>query len=217
MYHTLLFDLDGTLVDSAAGAKHALDLALASVGRAPVTEAQIRSFMGPPLARSLARLGLEGGELELVWQRYGAYYRAEGLARTRPVAGMPELVARLSRRGFRLAVATCKPWAYCGPTLELCGFPPCFEVVAGSFHDGVGEDKQAVIAAALARLGRAEAPLMIGDRADDVLGARALGLPCLGVDFCGYARPGELEEAGALAVVQSPARLETFLTSSDGR
>lgn len=172
MYRTLLFDMDGTLVDSAAGARHALNRALATVGRPPVSEARIRSFMGPPLAR----LGLAGAELEQVWQRYAVCYRAEGLARTVPVAGMPELVARLAGQGFRLAIATCKPWEYCGPTLELCGFPPCFEVVAGSFHDGVGEDKSGVIAAALARL----AP------------------------------------AGALAVVNSPAQLEAYLTAPNG-
>ena len=216
MYRTLLFDMDGTLVDSAAGARHALNRALATVGRPPVSEARIRSFMGPPLARSLARLGLAGAELEQVWQRYAVCYRAEGLARTVPVAGMPELVARLAGQGFRLAIATCKPWEYCGPTLELCGFPPCFEVVAGSFHDGVGEDKSGVIAAALARLAPAEAPLMIGDRADDVLGAQSQGIPCLGVDFCGYAVPGELAAAGALAVVNSPAQLEAYLTAPNG-
>ena len=217
MFRTLLFDMDGTLVDSAAGAKYALDAALASVGRPPVTAEQARSFMGPPLAVSLAGLGLAGLELERVWQAYGAVYRAEGLGRTRPVAGMPELIARLDRRGFRLAIATCKPWDYCGPTLKLCGFPPCFAVVAGSFHDGAGENKREVIAAALARLAPVREAVMIGDRAEDVLGARACGLPCLGVDFCGYAAPGELEAAGALDVVRTPAQLEAYITAADRR
>lgn len=98
-----------------------------------------------------------------------------------------------------------------GAARELCGFPDCFEVVVGSLHNGIPEDKTAVLREALRLmgLGPGEA-VMIGDRAWDVLAARRLGLDCIGVELCGYAGPSELEDAGA-AVARDIAGLEALL------
>jgi phosphoglycolate phosphatase len=126
---------------------------------------------------------------------------------------MVELTARLKTAGFRLAIATCKPWAYCGPTLAQCGFLDCFEAVSGSYHkrgprgEGGGHPG-----------GPAPPGCSRGDRADDrrpggrCAWARTWGIPCLGVEFCGYADPGELAGAGAVAVVRTAGELERFLT-----
>lgn len=215
MVEALLFDLDGTLVDSAEGIRRALNRAAATVGGKSFSREDIRHFMGSPLEEVLAdRFGYDRATALLVRERFLPLYRADGLSATTAAPGMAELVRRLKAAGFRLAVASCKPWVLCGPTLELCGFSGCFEAVVGSGHNGVPEEKDAVIREALRLLDvPREAALMIGDRAVDVLGAAACGLPCVGVDFCGYAQPGELEGAGALAVFHTAAGLERFLTA----
>ena len=177
MYSTLLFDMDGTLIDSEASIWISLCHALEAAGQPPIPRERTREFIGPPLDRTLSDLlGLSGETFQRVWDGYAAHYRQVGLYGSEPVPGMPELVARLKKRGFRLAVATCKPWDYCGPILELCGFGDSFEVVAGSFHNGVPENKAAVIRDALRQLNAGtEGVLMVGDRAADVAGSRACG------------------------------------------
>lgn len=213
MYQILLFDMDGTLVDSAEGIYRSLRCALEAVGGPELLRSEVRHFMGTPLEEVLQkRFGCDKGTALRVREHYLVHYRDHGLHATLPIPGMAELTARLKTAGFRLAVATCKPWVYCGPTLEQCGFSGCFEAVAGSYHNGVPEEKPAVIREALRLLDvGAETALMIGDRAVDVLGARECGIPCVGVEFCGYADPGELSRAGAVTVVHTAGELERFL------
>lgn len=214
MYATLLFDLDGTLIDSAQGVYTSLRYAMEAVGVPPVRPEDIRHFLGSALDDVLAqRCGLDPATIAWVHDTYLRHYRDTGLYQTVPAPGMVALTARLRDRGFRLAIATCKPWELCAPTLEVCGFAPCFEAVAGSYHNGVPEEKSAVIREALRLLNcPARDALMIGDRAVDVTGAKACGLPCVGLELCGYADPGELAQAGAVAVATSAGELEALLT-----
>ena len=81
----------------------------------------------------------------------------------------------------------------------------------------VNEEVRQRVLEAMRQLGLTERDLpqvlMVGDRKFDVLGARACGVDCAGVEFFGYAPPGELEEAGAVAVVKTPEELEEFILS----
>ena len=148
MYPTLLFDMDGTLIDSADGVFQSLRYAMESVGGPELPRGAVRHFLGTPIERVLqTRFGCDAQTALLVRERFLNHYRDHGLYATVPVPGMVELTARLKTAGFRLAIATCKPWAYCGPTLAQCGFLDCFEAVSGSYHNGVPEEKAAVIRA----------------------------------------------------------------------
>lgn len=188
MYQTLLFGMDGTLIDSAEGVFYSLYYAMESAGGSELLRSEVRHFLGSPLRQVLReRFGCEGETLRRIEECYAAHYREHGLYQTVPAPGMVELTTR------------------------------CFEAVAGSYHNGVPEEKSAVIREALRLLNApANTALMIGDRAADVYGARACGIPCIGIDFCGYADPGELEQAGALAVVHTAEELECFLNSKHG-
>lgn len=216
MYPTLLFDMDGTLIDSAEGVYVSLRYAMEAVGLSPVRRDQIRHFLGSALDDVLAqRYGLDPDTIARIHHIYLRHYRDKGLYETVPVPGMVELTARLCQQGFRLGIATCKPWSLCSPTLELCGFSDCFEVVVGSYHNGVPEEKAAVIQEALRLLDcPPDQAVMIGDRNIDVLGARVCGLPCVGLELCGYADPGELAEANAAAIAHSARELEMILTAN---
>lgn len=213
MYRTLLFDMDGTLIDSAEGVFRSLCWAMASVDGPALPRSEVAHFLGTPIEDVLQeRFGCDRETALLIRERFLTHYREVGIYDTLPVPGMVELTARLKAEHFRLAIATCKPWVYCAPTLAHCGFSDCFEAVSGSYHNGVPEEKSAVIQEALRLLDApAETVLMIGDRAGDVMGAHAFGIPCVGVDYCGYANPGELARAGALLVIHTVAELERFL------
>ena len=100
------------------------------------------------------------------------------------------------------------------PICEKFGFAPSMETITGSPPVGDWE-KVDIIRETMRRLGLSEADkpsiLMVGDRKFDVLGAKECGIDCVGVEFFGYASPGELEEAGAVAVVQTAEELERFI------
>ncbi len=127
---------------------------------------------------------------------------------------MAELCRRLKERGYVLALASSKPEAMCVPICERFGFAPFLDTVVGS-APGDDWEKEDVIREAMSRLGLTEAQrdeiLMVGDRKFDVLGARACGIACVGVEFFGYAQPGELAQAGAVAVIQTAEELETYI------
>ena len=217
MYHYIFFDLDGTLTDSKKGILNCLRYAFEKMGRPVPPEAALLKFIGPPLQDSFREFcgfteeeALRG--IRLFRERYAPIGKFENAA----APGMPELCARLKERGFVLALASSKPEEMCVPICEKFGFAPSMTVITGSPPVGDGS-KADVIRETMRRLNLTEADspsvLMVGDRKFDVLGARECGIACVGVEFFGYAAPGELAEAGAVAVVRTAEELEAFLTA----
>lgn len=217
MYHYIFFDLDGTLTDSKEGILNCLRYAFQKMGRPVPPEETLLKFIGPPLQDSFSEFcgftpeeALQG--IRLFRERYAPIGKFENAA----APGMPELCARLKKQGFVLALASSKPEEMCVPICEKFGFAPSMTVITGS--PPVGDwSKADVIRETMRRLGLTEADrdsiLMVGDRKFDVLGAKECGIACLGVEFFGYAAPGELAAAGAVAVVHTAEELEAFLTA----
>lgn len=217
MYHYIFFDLDGTLTDSKEGILNSLRYAFEKLGEPVPPESTLINFIGPPLQESFARFcgfsqekAIEG--IRLFRERYVPIGKFENAA----APGMPELCGRLKERGYVLALASSKPEEMCVPICEKFGFAPSMETITGSPPVGDWE-KAEIIQETMRRLGLGEADkeaiLMVGDRKFDVLGARARGIDCVGVEFFGYAAPGELKEAGAVAVVRTAEELERFILS----
>ena len=216
MYSYLFFDLDGTLTDSKEGILNSLRYAFEKMGHPVPAEETLLQFIGPPLQVSFERYcGLSQepalAGLRLFRERYVHIGQFEHI----PAPGMAALLARFKTEGYVLALASSKPEATCLQICEHFSFTPSLAVIAGSPPGGDWE-KEDVIREAMRRLGltadRTAEILMVGDRKFDVLGARACGIDCVGVEFFGYAQPGELAEAGAVAVVRTPAELEAFVT-----
>lgn len=215
MYHYVFFDLDGTLTDSKEGILNCLRYALEKMGRPVPPEGTLMKFIGPPLQDSFREFcgfteeeALRG--IRLFRERYAPIGKFENAA----APGMPQLCARLKERGFVLALASSKPEEMCVPICEKFGFTPSMETITGS--PPVGDwSKADVIRETMRRLELTDAHrasiVMVGDRKFDVLGARACGIDCVGVEFFGYAAPGELAAAGAVAVVRTAEELERFL------
>ena len=217
MYHYIFFDLDGTLTDSKEGILNCLRYALEKLEEPVPEEEVLIKFIGPPLQDSFMRYcGFDEDKatraVELFRERYAPIGKFENAA----APGMPELCRRLKEQGYILALSSSKPEEMCVPICEKFGFAPEMETITGSPPLGDWQ-KEDVIRETMRRLGLTDADtpqiLMVGDRKFDVLGARACGIDCVGVEFFGYAVPGELAEAGAIAVVKSAEELERFLKS----
>ncbi|WP_160318895.1 HAD hydrolase-like protein [Arthrobacter sp. ERGS1:01] len=218
LYDAVLFDLDGTLVDPAGGITGGIEHALRAMDL-PVPDASVlEGMIGPKLADALANRA--GVPLPLVPETIAAYrswYRSTGMAMSKVYPGIAELLAELRASGIRLGVATQKPEPLAKTLLAHHGLDAAFDVIRGANEDetlmpgdaGYRQGKQEIIAAALAELA-ADNAVMVGDRHQDVNGATANGLSCIGVSW-GFAVEGELAEAGAAAVVDSTTELARHL------
>jgi len=222
----VLFDLDGTLVDSTPGIWASIRVAAAGLGLPEPTPGQLRSMVGPPLEDGFAgAFGLLPDDVARAVAAYRAHYTAGTRSGSPPspgtpaamfdaevYPGIPELLAGLRAQGATLAVATSKPEPFAVQILEHVGLLGHFAGVHGATLDGTVRHKDQVVAAALAAHPDGQRPVLIGDRSYDVLGARAHGLPCIGAGW-GPAPPGELTAAGAAAVAATPADVPAALAA----
>jgi phosphoglycolate phosphatase len=184
----VIFDLDGTLTDSARGVVSSFRHALSEVG-APVPEDQdlAARVVGPPMHLTLRGLGL-GDRADAAIAAYRADYTTRGWMINQVFDEIPELLADLRAAGVRLAVATSKAEPIARKILEHFGLDGHFEVIAGSSLDGARSAKADVIAHALSQLDpMPQHVLMVGDRSHDVDGASRHGIETVIVDW-GYGR-----------------------------
>jgi phosphoglycolate phosphatase len=217
MYHTILFDLDGTLTDSKEGILKSIQYALQKMN-APVPGDEILTkFIGPPLQDSFMKYcGFTVEQTQQAIALFRERYVPIGKFENAAAPGMPELCAELKKRGYTVALSSSKPEKMCVPICQRFGYTPSMTVIAGSPESG-DWSKADVIRETLRRLNLTDADkpeiLMVGDRKFDVEGAAECGIACAGVEFFGYAAPNELEDAGAVMVAKSAEELREFILS----
>jgi phosphoglycolate phosphatase len=202
---TLLFDLDGTLVDSGPGILGALNRAFALESVEPLAPQVQRALLGPPLYRSLPPL--LGDDWQRVFTTYRRVFADEGyLYQAEVYPGVEPLLTRLTSLDVRMAVATSKSEMFAVPLLEKLGLADHFATICGDTPDAGRPTKAAVIAEVAQRLTLRGTAVMVGDREHDVVGAREHGLGCVGAGW-GYGTRDELVAAGAIAVLDTPGDL----------
>ena len=189
---TILFDLDGTLVDSAPDLTHALNAALASVEAAPISLDHVRRLVGRGarvlIARGLAAQGMNGSEdeLDVLLARFLDHYAAHIADESQVFPGVVPALDRLRQRGCRFAVCTNKYESLSVKLLDALGLTDQFEIIAGSDSVSARKPDARHLTETLARMGADPAnAIMVGDSVSDVDAARNAGLPVIGVTF-GY-------------------------------
>lgn len=217
MYHTILFDLDGTLTDSKEGILKSIQYALGKMDVPVPGEAILTKFIGPPLQDSFVKYcGLTTEQTRQAITLFRERYVPIGKFENAAAPGMPELCAELKERGYMVALSSSKPEKMCIPICERFGYTPSMAAIVGSPESG-DWSKADVIRETMRRLelthGDKPEILMVGDRKFDVEGAGECGIACAGVEFFGYAAPNELEDAGAVAVAKTAGELRTFILS----
>lgn len=203
----MLFDLDGTLSDSAPGILAALRHAFAVHGLPQLDARTEQSLLGPPFYESLPPF-IGNADLDAVIASYRERYGGGAMFDATVFPGVREVLDAARAAGRRLAVATSKPEHFAAPVIEHLGLTEYFETVGGDDLDGSRPTKALVIEEVLRRLGdpAADDTVMVGDRSHDVVGAREHGIDCVGVAW-GYALPGELEQAGARPICTDAGQL----------
>ena len=211
MKKTILFDLDGTLTDSGEGIINCALLALNHYGIEIADRNTLRVFVGPPLVDSFVKFGVPAEKAEHAVEIYRSRYIPIGKYENTPYPGIEDLLARLKEEGHKLCVATSKPEGMSRDILVHFGLDKYFDIICGASMDTSRSSKDAVIAYLLEQTGRDANTLMVGDTKFDVLGAKAHGIPTVGVSW-GYGEVADMVQAGALCVVDTMEELYQALT-----
>ena len=201
-YDAILFDVDGTLIDSAPGILNTLEEVFSSMG-VDVARSDLGRYIGPPLRKSFGEHFSDPAKIEEATKRYRVSYAAKGCHEGDVYPGVVEMLGRLKAAGLTLCTATCKPTDVVRPILEEQGLAPYFSFVGGASMDESRDNKTDVIRHVLAQPAmQGKRVLMVGDRNDDMRGAADCGLDAAGALY-GYGSREELEPFGPVLLAES--------------
>lgn len=221
MYQYLLFDLDGTLTDSAEGIINCVQYALEKMGAEKRSREELRVFVGPPLSESFKNVcGFSEEEAKQAIGYYRERFKPIGMFENAVYDGIPGLLKTMKENGKINLIASSKPEEFVKKILEHFKIDEYFDIVVGATMDESRNTKEAVIEEALRQLKNIDPSgqysidkcVMIGDRKYDIYGAKYFGLRNIGVSY-GFAPEGELEEAGADVIVDTVEELTKVLLS----
>ncbi|MGI6215531.1 MAG: dTMP kinase [Christensenellales bacterium] len=193
-YKAVVFDLDGTITDSARGILHGVRYALGRLGVEEPDNSTLKKFLGPPLVVSFRQyMNLSHEQAVLGTKYYREKYNTEYFKESSVYQGLRSLLIELKKQGAYLAVATGKPKGIANDVIKHFKLEHFFDEVIGPDENNHYSQKKDAINAALR--GEKDA-VMIGDRYTDILGAKEYGIPVIAVKY-GYGSMEEFKEYGA--------------------
>jgi phosphoglycolate phosphatase len=209
----ILFDLDGTIVDSAPGITATLAYTFEKLGLPIPTPGELLAYVGPPILDSFRDLaGFTLPEAHHALDIYRPQYLKTGVFDATIYDGIPEVLRAIHESGIPLSLATSKPERPANLVLEHYDLRQYFDIITGASEDEVRSAKADVVEEALVRLKAFGAdisrPVLVGDREHDVHGALTHDVPTIFVRW-GYGSPAE--EVGAIGVAHTPAELPALL------
>ena len=213
MYDYLLFDLDGTLTDPGEGITNSVVYALKKWGIEVADKRELYVFIGPPLSASFKQyFGFSDADALKCVDYYREYFRDRGIFENKVYDGIPALLQELKIAGKKLILATSKPEEFAKRILDRFDLAKYFDFVAGATMDESRNKKADVIRYALDSLHITDTSrvLMIGDREQDVTGAKKCGIDSLGVLY-GYGDRAEHTSAGATYIAENVADILKYV------
>ena len=209
---TILFDLDGTLTDSGEGIINCAKMTFERFGLPVPSQAELRTFVGPPLGDSFVRYGIPAERADEAIEIFRSRYLTIGKFENHPYPGIDTMLDNLRCQGHRLYVATSKPEVTAIEVLEYFDLAKYFSCICGASLDHSRVTKSDVIAYLLEKSHSKGKAVMVGDTAYDVIGASAHGIETIGVSW-GYGKIDDILQAGAIAIADSPEMLLTIIDS----
>lgn len=224
-YKYFLFDLDGTISESAPGIIKAVKYGLNAAGIHEEDQKVLETFIGPPLNVQMKKLyNMSEAEIVTAVTKFRELYETSGILDCLMYEGLDDLMKEGVEKGHVMAVASSKPEPFVKQIIEHFGLSPYFTVICGSDigdelnKRAVASQKSRIIRKAMSQLEEKgydhedlwNNTVMIGDTFYDIEGARENRLPSIGVTY-GYGSREELEEAGADIIVSSVSELKERL------
>lgn len=209
----LLFDLDGTLLNSEEGITKCAQYALSYMDIQETDLKKLRRFIGPPLrGQFMETYGLSKEQVEEVMLRYRERYGVKGMYESELYPYVEETLKFLKEKGYTLALASSKNETACIDILKYYEIDKYFDLVGGATNDGRISRKADVLKMVMEKMGSLDPAdyVLIGDTKYDAMGAKAVGMDCIGVTY-GFGTREELEDAGVIHVCGSLRELVSYL------
>ena len=214
-YKAVLFDLDGTLLDTLDDLTDSVNVILERYGFPRQERKEVRRYLGngsERLMRAVLPKNINEADFAKYLEEYKVYYEGHKEEKTGPYPGIPELLWELHRRGLKIGVVSNK---FDLAVKGLCKkyFSPCIDGAVGEMESAGIRRKPApdMVFAAAEWLGVAiEDCLYVGDSEVDILTAENAGMDCISVCW-GFRDEGELREAGAKRLAHTAAELEKII------
>ena len=213
MFEYILFDLDGTVADSAEGVINSVYYALTHMGIDVPDKSKLIKFLGPPLTSSFKEFyGFNNEKIDRGIRLYREYYTDKGINEAHIYDGIAQLLKKLKDCGRKVILATSKPEIYAEKIIENFGAAEYFDLIAGSTLGQERNSKADVLRYAIEKTGISDLSkvIMIGDRKHDVLGANEVGIKCAYILY-GYGNREEALEYNADYILNTVNDLEKFL------
>lgn len=211
--NTILFDLDGTLIDSSEGIIKCVLYTLDFYGIKEPDTAKLYRFIGSPLSESFERYyGFSHEKAYEAVQKYRERYNKTGIFECKLYPGVEKCIRTLKEQGYRIGMASSKPEVSCRRILEHFGILPLFDDVVGATFDGTRDKKSEILKEVMRRWSHIPKSEMclIGDTMFDVNGAKELGIFCIAVSY-GFGDVEEMKAAGVAGMCDSLEQLPELL------
>lgn len=208
----IIFDLDGTLLDTGRGISKCIASTLGKMGFKVPDEETCKTFVGPPLKKRFLELfDADENTADAVMRAFREEYGKGDVFLADRYAGMEECLVTLHEH-FSLAVATYKREDHAVQLLEKFGMARFFDAICGSDAAAIMIKNQ-IVEKAMNLVGAAPAEsLLIGDSANDAESATQLGIPFIGVTYgYGFKSEADMAEFPRIACVQEPMQLVDFI------
>lgn len=210
MYDNILFDLDGTLVNSEKGIFISLRYAFEKCG---VTyDGDMHNFIGPAFIHSFPEfLKTDEATTAKLIKYYREKYNACGVFQTTLYRGIKDLLFSLKQSGKRIALATTKPKYFASMILKQKRIYGLFDYIAGTELDGSVNDKDEVLNIIFEKTGFEKArSVLVGDTIYDCIGAQKVGIDCIGVSY-GFGKISQMCKRGVTLTAASVKELKKLL------
>lgn len=210
----VIFDFDGTVVDTGEGIIKSLQYSFEQMGREIPDMSDLKKFIGPPVYYSYTHFyGVSEDEVETYIKKYRERYKLKGIYECALYDGMVELLKELKSRGVKLGIASSKPEHLIYSVADYLKITELFDAIAGVKSDNSRHSsKKDIILEAMEMLGadKKEKVLMVGDRCFDIDGAAAAGVKSCGA-LWGYGNKKEFIEHKADFIAENPADVLKYL------
>lgn len=215
-YKYVLFDLDGTISESAGGIRKSLEHAITALGKPLPNLDDYTLYIGPPLIdtfRNVCHFSEEDSQKGV--ELYRSFYDEKGKHINNLYDGIKDVLLKLKENGAKIAVCSSKYEKFAEEIVKNLGVSDCFDAVCGSTLDGSRKDKKDLIPYAVKSLGgdfnsEKENTVMLGDTYFDARGARQCGVDFIGVEY-GYGSIQAMKDEGAEVFAKTPADLLPLL------
>lgn len=207
---TILFDLDGTIINSFLGITKCVQYALKSKGIEVENLKDLEEYIGPPLKLTFQKnYDFSDEETKFLIQKYRERFDVTGVFENELYPDVEQTLVHLKERGYSLVLASSKPETACERILEKHGLLSCFDEVVGATLDGSISTKEQVLQEVFRRIGSNHPKdyVLIGDTIYDVEGANKVGMDCIGVSY-GFGKAKDLECAGAVCICKDLKEVE---------